>query len=961
MAAMIGLRSCQSRSTATDTTTDVREGTLRARIGEKDRPLARARIRAGTSATEICEGETDTDGNAELEDCPVGMATVQIEAPGFVRVTKRYELMAGVNILEQTLVPGARIEGKVADDQGAPLIGARVDIRPVVPSTGEDGDEVWSVLSREGGGFGCDTLPAGVVSVSATLAPYETVTLPKVTLPSPQTLSITLQRMAAVTGIVLGPDKKPLAAASIRLAGSGIWPARATLSDARGEFAFSTIPAGVYELSAARAELVSAPFEGVSVEPGDEVKIELALGPGRVLKGAVREAASGRALAGAQVRVAEDALTPAAQETHSGADGGFELRGLRWIEQRVHVALPGYVPIEMIWGPTDPPLRAALLRAGSVRGRVEDGLGRAVADAELELVGQTATGSKLRLQNAAPLMASASDPSQLRPSTPPAAGLSLDNLGVTQGAVPPIPVTPTGTAGPAPGTSPGFRSAVNGSFELTGIPAGEYRVVARRAGFVGSESAPFRLAAGAALEGVEIALAHGGTVAGRVFDRGRRPVGQVHVSLTSGSEAPRSVLTDDGGNFEFAAVPLRATLIVQPIGQPQTLVDIAVEPDSRKNLDITVDDNDASLRGRVLDTYGDPVAGARVRVEAASRTSRLGSSALSARDGTFELAGLPAPPYTVRAEHANFAPSPSVQVADASQPVQFTLDAGRPVAGTVVDRSTGEPIAGARLSLKRGGLSERVDSDREGRFEFKRVSRGTFHLVAEAPGHLSASRAVEVEGERRLPPDVEFELDPSGSLSGEVVDRIGKPIWNAEVAIGDPPEWARAVRTDHGGHFVLRDLPAGDALVTARKGEARGESASARVHEGVDSPGVIVRFDRTVAEDEEETSERDAPAASDSDEVLAVPGVARAADATDPRAPLALARRGDQVVVERVAPGSSAERLGLRPGDVLAAINGEQVRSPAQARGMLGLPPTRGGYVIDVRRAGANYRFKYRP
>jgi hypothetical protein len=230
--------------------------------------------------------------------------------------------------------------------------------------------------------------------------------------------------------------------------------------------------------------------------------------------------------------------------------------------------------------------------------------------------------------------------------------------------------------------------------------------------------------------------------------------------------------------------------------------------------------------------------------------------------------------------------------------------------------------------------------------------------VADAAGHLSATRSVEVEGDRRAPPEVEFELEPSGSLSGEVVDRIGKPIWNAEVATGDPPEWAQAVRTDHGGHFVLRDLPAGDALVTARKGDARGYSAGARVHEGVDSPGVIVRFDLTVAEDEEETSERDAPVAAAGDEV---PGLPRAADATDPRAPLALARRGDQVVVERVAPGSSAERLGLRPGDVLAAINGERVRSPAQARGMLGLPPTRTGYVIDVRRAGANYRFNYRP
>ena len=94
------------------------------------------------------------------------------------------------------------------------------------------------------------------------------------------------------------------------------------------------------------------------------------------------------------------------------------------------------------------------------------------------LVGQTTTGSKLRLQNAAPLMAAAGDPSQLRASAPVLAGLSLDNLGVTQGAVPPIPLAPGLGSGPAPGSSPGFRSALTGEFELTGIPAGDYRVFA---------------------------------------------------------------------------------------------------------------------------------------------------------------------------------------------------------------------------------------------------------------------------------------------------------------------------------------------------------------------------------------------------------------------------------------------------------------------------------------------------
>jgi len=962
---LIAVRSCQPRTSVPANLDPAHDAILKVQIRDTDRPLAGVLVRANTNASDACEGESDATGHAELEGCPLGSAAVQIELPGYVRVIRTYALMSGENLLDQVLVPGARIEGRIADDQGTPLLGARIDIRPVDPATGNESGEVWSVSSLGGGSFSCETLPAGTVSVQATLAPYETVTLPLVTLPSPQVVSITLQRMAAVTGLLFGPDKKRLAAASIRLAGSGIWPARATLSNARGEFEFSSIPAGVYEVSAARGELVSAPFEGVSVEPGEEVKIELSLGPGRTLKGSIREAATGRALAGARIRAAEDALTPTAQETQSGLDGTFELRGLRWIEQRVNVELPGYVSIETLWGPADPPLQISLLRSGTIRGRVEDAQGRGVGDAELELIGQTTTGSKLRLQNAAPLMAAAGDPSQLRVSTPVLAGLSLDNLGVTQGAVPPIPLAPGTGSGPAPGTSPGYRSALTGDFELTGIPAGDYRVVARRPGFVGNESAGLRLAAGATLEGVEIALSHGGTVVGRVLSDGRQPVAQVHVSLTAANEPPRSAFTDESGSFEFGAVSGRATLIVQPIGQAQTLVDVVVEADTRKTLDIHIETNDTRLTGRVLDTDGDPVAGARVRVEATAKGSRLGSSAISARDGTFEISGLPPPPYSVRADHASFASSVPLEVHDIGRPVQLTLDAGKSVAGTVLDASSAEPIAGARINLKRSGQNERVDTDREGRFEFKRVARGVYQILAEANGHLSQSRTLEVEGGRRDPADREFELAPSGSLSGEVVDRIGSPIWNAEVASGDPPDWSRAVRTDHGGHFMLRDLPAGDLVVTARKAGATGTSSGARVHEAVDTPGVIVRLDQTVPEDEEETSERDATpaaiAAAAAERGTPAPSLPRTSDATDPAAPLALARRGDQVVVERVAPGSSAERLGLRAGDVLAAINGETVRSPAQAKGMLGMRPSAAGWVIDVRRDGERFRLRYLP
>jgi S1-C subfamily serine protease len=56
------------------------------------------------------------------------------------------------------------------------------------------------------------------------------------------------------------------------------------------------------------------------------------------------------------------------------------------------------------------------------------------------------------------------------------------------------------------------------------------------------------------------------------------------------------------------------------------------------------------------------------------------------------------------------------------------------------------------------------------------------------------------------------------------------------------------------------------------------------------------------------------------------------------------------VVIQTVAPGSSAERAGLDPGDVIVAVNGQPINAPSQiAPAISSLSP--GAYVpVEVNR-----------
>jgi len=795
-----------------------------------DGPTARAR--------------TDGSGRARLalEVRRHRRGTIRVEAPGLVAQQRLFSPAGRFPSLGFRLQPEAVLSGRVIDETGAPVGGATLEARAESDPTSA------APLQRANGDaqgrFSLRGLPPGSYALIARAPLHELTVLPKVQTPSTREgLQVVLVRTSALRGEVRTAQGSPAPKAIVTAAGSGLWPPRSLETDAQGRFELSPLPAGIYELRAKLGGSVSAPAEGVVLEPAAASFVTLSLVPGADLRGRVVDAATGLPLA-AEVIVVEDALSAVPARTKTDAKGEFVVPGLRPLVHRVWARAPGYVSVA--GQAFDPGLKAhvlSLLRAGSVAGRIVDELGQPVAGAELELSGIAVDGSPLRVAAAAQLLAAG--------SRPPPAG---DNLGITEGPIPKVPLIalPQGAPGALESetvaAAAGFVSDAVGAFRIEGVAPGRLQVVARHARFAPSRSALETLAPGGGLVDVTVMMSRGIDLTGRVLDARGFPVASIRVQLLlEGEPSARATLSAADGGFVFPGVRGNAVLSAHPAGSPEVRETLALDGREPREVVLTLGGDARALAGRVVDPRGFPIEGALVRVEAKDPRSPTALSAASGSDGTFRVDGLPPPPYRIAVERAGFAPALLAAVSPRpGEEVRVALVTSASLAGQVLDRLRSEPIAGAlvRLAPKTGGSGPRTaTTDAQGWFEFRDVNAGEYSGTVHHDGHITGQLSARLQEGRRSELEA-IALEPAGTISGDVVDRLGAPVAGALVALGDPPGWAHGIQSDERGRFRLASVEPGQQALSARHPSA-GESTRqvvVRVYPQQESPGVVLRL-----------------------------------------------------------------------------------------------------------------------
>jgi protocatechuate 3,4-dioxygenase beta subunit len=628
---------------------------------------------------------------------------------------------------------------------------------------------------------------------------------------------------ATLAGRIYDEDGEPLEGALVSLAGSGFWPARSVRSGADGRFHWPDIPAGIYELRAARGGLVAPPVEGLILDAGARRAFGIQLAKGWTLAGQVVDAHTGRPIRDAEVTIATGVLGLHTHRTQSNERGRFELSGIVGDEHSLYVGADGYVAAGPLrHNAAEQSMTVRLERASTIEGRIVDERGWAIEGALVRAFGE----------------------GHLRAAV---SGTS-DSLGVTSGPVPPISAAGSGALAFVQQVATGR----DGAFVLPKLRPGPYTIAASHDDFAPAESERLQVRPGATRSDVDIVMRSGAELAGRVVDERGSGLEGIPIELRAPTERlPRMSVTASDGSFSFRGVRGEVSVTALPYDLPPARKSVAIGDDALVTIELELSSTLYTLRGRVVDERGFGVDGALLTVSAKSPETPIRRTAKSGADGVFSIPALPEPPFELSADHPAFSPAHISEI-ETTDDIHLVMAAGVTFLGEVLDDWTGDALGSVHIRID-GPIQRDAKTRSDGTFVFRRAPPGTYDISFSHPDYEPQSRRVVLEPPHYVDRPQELDtvrLEPGGIVEGEVLDAHSEPVTDAEVTWGDPPRWERATRSDTRGRFRLRGVPAGAAWITARHPVA-GEDWTAdpiTVRPLETSPGTVIRLPDSVME-----------------------------------------------------------------------------------------------------------------
>ena len=386
------------------------------------------------------------------------------------------------------------------------------------------------------------------------------------------------------------------------------------------------------------------------------------------------------------------------------------------------------------------------------------------------------------------------------------------------------------------------RTDDDGFVRLEGIPSLDRYILC----ILHDDYAPVRYSAIAFEAGdvrhLDATLEAGFRVAGIVVDEANKPLADAEVRVfrpgrsmnPSDIDLERSARTDAEGRFITKAVGRGARNLVASREGYATVARSAVRIDrriERTSLRFRLG-REYRLAGRVEDSRGRPIAGARVNARGATSgriTRELSSSARTRTDasGFFEMKRLAAGSYLVRADKAgytHYSPKPVAVVTEGemrkvpeaekdhraslrrveagAREVTLTLAQGLVLEGQVVAAHTGKPVTafvvGVRASpgatsIVTSTTGERIRED-DGRFAYTvPAAVGTpprLVLTVGAPGFADTTVEVKLyelgQGTPKLPErigGITVRLERGAMIEGVIRNRLGRPVEEALVFV----------------------------------------------------------------------------------------------------------------------------------------------------------------------------------
>jgi hypothetical protein len=330
----------------------------------------------------------------------------------------------------------------------------------------------------------------------------------------------------------------------------------------------------------------------------------------------------------------------------------------------------------------------------------------------------------------------------------------------------------------------------DGAFQFEDVPSpATYQLIVGKEGFA-SEVRDVQLAAAQNLEGIKVVLRKGDGIAAGHVQSPSGPLGGVAIVATSGDLefTTVSLTVDDVGAFTLRDLPTPGTYTVTFTKDGYQSATRTVDLQAAQQLaglDVTMAPTTGSITGTVRDASG-PLGGVAVRITGPADLDMSTTSASVGPVGEYTFEALPSPgTFTLTFTKDGFVPQTLVKSLGGTtgqstlSGVDATLVSSTAIVRGVVQSSTGQPVAGASVSLSDGSVTKQVVSadNPVGRFEFSGVKPGAYTLTATLPGTSPAVRLVNVIANDLV--DLTVTLQPQASLFG-LVRRVD-PQTGAEV------------------------------------------------------------------------------------------------------------------------------------------------------------------------------------
>jgi protocatechuate 3,4-dioxygenase beta subunit len=769
----------------------------------------------GETPTAIGETTTDAAGRFRVTlDKPGVEVTIRVlpgSLPGAL-LEGPYDSSEDVTLDDVELPATEKMSGRVTDEAGKPVAGARVRARGGASPFDEDDVNFYAEATTGADGlYSISNAPTNGGALSVRAAGYSPSRQPS--MQRRAIVNVTLKKGGTIRGTVTDAAGNEADASTV------ITGSLAARTDASGIYVLEGVPAGTQEIEAFWKEDLGARRDTVHVKKGETVDVPLRLAKSASLTGSVTDEKTRRPLASVRVSASSSSVfseDARSRRARTDAKGKFRLPGLVSRRYTVRAAKVDYLPVAMpgIVAGVSPPgnVAIALQKAAAVSGRVTDESGAPVAGARVRFA---------RDSNVRALMRGG-----------PAAFLGR----------------------------PGVTTGPDGAFRMRGLgPEKNLSLEAAMAGYVTAKRHGVTLKAGEAVKDVALILKRGLEARGRVVDSAGQPIAAAEIRLTqvqrgggrfvfqfAGVNRAKPDATS-GADGSFRVAGLEAgdyALAVSRDGYaPKRVPSVTVAEKGPNEWPAVVLAAGVPIAGVVRSSKGDPVVGAEVFAfaDGTSRNSRTDP------EGKFRIEGFGADRRVMINVRAEGYAALQRTVTPSPEEVVLVLTTSGTIRGRVEDAATNRPVtdftayyadSGGRLAggvrvVMGLGESEKAFQSPDGSFELADVPPGKWSVRAAAPGYRPAEVSGIEVGEGETKEGVVVPLKKGGVISGRVLDpRRGAGVANASVswsegssASGMSPGMsvlarldlggAPAATTDADGRFGFDGLPGGKITLSA--------------------------------------------------------------------------------------------------------------------------------------------------